>query len=69
MANNGLKDFKGIRGKLSLLGGFLVISADFAMAMFNPKLWTIPWYIIAAFGYIGFIMTIPFWVWLYKMVS
>ena len=30
MANNGLKNFKGIRGKLSLLGGFLVISADFA---------------------------------------
>jgi hypothetical protein len=69
MANIDFKDFKGSTAKFALVGGSLVITADFGMAIFNPAIWTIPWYILAAIGYIGFVMAVPFVIWLYKRLT
>jgi hypothetical protein len=69
MATSGFQYFKGSSSKLALIGGFLVIMADFAMAMFNPALWTVPWSIICTSGYIGVMLTIPFLIWLFKRLS
>jgi hypothetical protein len=55
--------------QLSILGGFLVVSADFTMAMFNPAVWTVPWYIIVVIGYVGFILVIPFLIGLYRRLA
>ena len=69
MATNDFQGLKGSSSKLALMGIFLMVMADFAMAMFNPALWTVPWYIICIIGYSGVIMAIPFLIWLFKRLS
>ena len=69
MATNAAKEFKGRAARVSLFGGGFMLMADFGMAIFEPALRTVSWYIFAVMGYIGVLMVIPFLVWLYRRLS